>query len=473
MGRMVIPRSALKYIMITPRRLFFGIVALYLLVFGVFVWAENRTGGLDEIQGVSFPVHGPDSAGYLVIAENLAERGVFSEARMEPYAPDTFRTPGYSLFVAFFGYIMGGGVWSVVAIQIILTALTALVIWEMGKRMGYAAPGFGAALLFALEPTVIFSTLTLMSEALFMCLFLFALYVWFFADEFLTSNYRAPLAGLLVGLAILVRPIGIFLPVVFLSGKALFVSKEKVRSFGVSSLLFLATVAVVVFPWIMRNKAVSGVYGLSALSSYNLALSDVAYFLSYRDGISREDAVRRVNQEAGSLSEAEQYSLAYSSKLSEAAWSYIAADPLGYLGYHAVSSFSFFGASSVRTIANNIHSDGVREFFALDIHTPGILTLMSNGDFSVLLEVLVLQGFFTLERVAWVLLAFFALLGAYRAASSDYRMPAIFLLIILMWAFLTGPVFTPRYRIPGEPFLFILAMIGFWPLGKRFLEIWR
>src|SRR3989344_9578370 len=48
---------------------------------------------------------GGDSPGYMLLAKNLVEHGVFSLSDAPPYIPSNIRTPGYPLFLALIYFI--------------------------------------------------------------------------------------------------------------------------------------------------------------------------------------------------------------------------------------------------------------------------------------------------------------------------------------------------------------------------------
>ena len=81
-------------------RIFRPLTILIALAVGthVFVVAAVRyhTGFID-----TFAYQSLDSTEYYQIAQNVAARGTFSQATEPPYEPDTWRTPGYPLFLAF------------------------------------------------------------------------------------------------------------------------------------------------------------------------------------------------------------------------------------------------------------------------------------------------------------------------------------------------------------------------------------
>ena len=63
---------------------------------------QVRSGGMD-----AYTFRSPDAREYYALARNVAESGVFSQQPSAPFRADTWRTPGYPIFLAllitFFG----------------------------------------------------------------------------------------------------------------------------------------------------------------------------------------------------------------------------------------------------------------------------------------------------------------------------------------------------------------------------------
>src|SRR6185437_16542785 len=58
-----------------------------------------------------------DAYQYALLGENLVNHQVFSESTSSPYIPDTFRTPGYPVFIALL-FAVFGSLYAVLVVQI-------------------------------------------------------------------------------------------------------------------------------------------------------------------------------------------------------------------------------------------------------------------------------------------------------------------------------------------------------------------
>ena len=124
----------------------------------------------------------------------------------------------------------------------------------VGSRTLGPGPGRLAGLLLALYPThVMFSTLSL-TEPLFTILLLGAISCLLLQRQ--SGPIRAVLAGLLLGIAVLVRPLMVLLPLLLPLG--LLEKGEDRRQALLVSLLVLVTTLAIVSPWLWRNHQLTG-----------------------------------------------------------------------------------------------------------------------------------------------------------------------------------------------------------------------
>lgn len=205
-----------------------------------------------------------DTEGYLAPAYALA-RGVEFELASK-------RTPAYPLFVA--GVIRLGGedLRSVVFVQHALGVLTAVLTYALARasftpaRFGRVV-GLGAGLLVALNGALVLSEHAIMTEALFDPLVVAALTA-------LVGGLRTrrlwlyTAAGLLLGLATLVRPVAqALLPLLPLG--VLVVERgwrrDAWRTTLLRSAVGLGAVALVLVPWMLRSALEQDTAGVGSL----------------------------------------------------------------------------------------------------------------------------------------------------------------------------------------------------------------
>ena len=209
-----------------------------------------------------------DALGYHQIANTLLAANQFSTA--VGGAPNAIRTPAYPAFVASVYGAFGAKPWVVLLLQALIDTLTcALVIRLAGRWLGFNA-GLFAGVLYAIDPFMVLYANLLLSEVL--CVFLVALGATFL----LTWRDRPWAAGLAFGLATLTRPVVQFVPLVAFAWILLARPRLPAGRAVQACALFALAFALVVAPWLIRNRATFGAAKLSTSGAFNLLVLDVA-----------------------------------------------------------------------------------------------------------------------------------------------------------------------------------------------------
>jgi len=409
-------------------------------------WFVSRTQNLD------LAVLTGDSSSYRTLAENLLQNRVFSSSLIAPFSPESFRTPGYPLLLAVLFFFLRN--WIVVLFaQGLLVAFLPLLVYLVGKRLNEKA-AFLASLIFIFEPTRIFLSNTLLSDILFSLLLIASLFFFLrFFDEFKTKDIL--ISGLLLGFAVLVRAVAVFLPVIFLA--YLFGQARNSKIIWKSSAVFLLGFLIFVFPWSLRNKLIFNSWQLSSVGSYNLAYYNATQFQHYKTGEPLEKLVAEFNKFQGGET-VETPSLAKVSLYNDFSRSLIGSDPLGYFKFHLLKTLPFFVTDGLRDIA--------RSFNLLRDEPPNLSSLIAKGRWQDL-KTFTREGglaflLFFLGFVFWVLVSVLAAVGAIREffrKSESRGLIMFFAVLILYFALLTGPVSNARYRLPASVFMLIFACL--------------
>lgn len=117
---------------------------------------------------------------------------------------------GYPLFLDLckLGVSMAAWAETVVAVQHILTCVTGVLLWAIGKRLGYAVGGALAAVAYAFYlPRVIYAQ-TLMAETLFTFLLVLSVYLWIRSTQSAGWKWAAGW-GLVFGCACATKPLAL------------------------------------------------------------------------------------------------------------------------------------------------------------------------------------------------------------------------------------------------------------------------
>ena len=240
---------------------------------------------------------GDDGHRYLQEAVNLVDYGVFSHEPGPAPQPTAHDLPLYPLVLAAIHVATGdAGATARVAclVNAVLFALAAAGVHALALRLvGDRRAALAALWVFALLPAAIPYSVFHMPESLFL-----ALFVWsqvFLLGALRDPSWRSLLAAFgLLGLATLAKPITVFYPA--LAGVLVLVGARQL-AVGARVLRVAAGVALVLAilsPWVLRNRAVFGVAGLSTITGTNLFYYNYRFLLEDRLG---PDAARTLEDQ--------------------------------------------------------------------------------------------------------------------------------------------------------------------------------
>lgn len=190
-----------------------------------FAWYHERAVGL--IQGEGYSVHG---------------------------RPTAYWPIGYPLFLAAVYKVFGPHFYAAKVFNIMMSSATVGLIFLLGRNLCGFAGGLCAGILLAILPSQIEWTSVLCSEVLYTFLLVTFLYVFTLRkpDQ---QNWIHPLAsGVLLGLACLVRPVGLLLPT-FLWVIYLFSTKNFKRRV-IWGMILVASTLLTISPLTIRNYIV-------------------------------------------------------------------------------------------------------------------------------------------------------------------------------------------------------------------------
>jgi 4-amino-4-deoxy-L-arabinose transferase-like glycosyltransferase len=215
-----------------------------------------------------------DSEQYLSLAQSIIDYQSYESPEFPQI--DLFRAPGYPVFLALILWLTGGSLTAVLLLQMLLGLTCALLLYMLGKGLVDERVGLAGSILFLLSPNALLWSATIMTEILFATgLFLTFLLMWKIVKE----EFPAWPVGILLGVLTLIRPIGLYLMLLF-GVWLLFQSLQKSTRTPARRQLagFLLACLLVVIPWFLRNNQKHGELTLSTVSgttirSFHLALS--------------------------------------------------------------------------------------------------------------------------------------------------------------------------------------------------------
>lgn len=216
----------------------------------------------------------PDSADYLALAENLPEAVLWREPSLRELS--VFHPPGYPAFLA--GADRLGGTTAALVLQALLAAVSITAVYALATRLAGNNAGLLAAGLVALEPLSILYSSLVLTEVLFTTVLMSAMWVWTHAHQHASVRLMGA-AGLLMGLAALVRPIVLYILVVMVPVTLAVAAGPKIRRAIVAAALVLGF-SLPVGAWLARNASVAGGPIFTTVDAVNLVSYRAAGALS-------------------------------------------------------------------------------------------------------------------------------------------------------------------------------------------------
>lgn len=439
------------------------------VVFGGILWQEARIGDFDGRQD-ALPVLGGDSTEYFYLARNLLTFRAFSLEPDKPFQPsvgapliggpglfpESFRTPGYPIFIAIF-YGITRSLFVVSAIQILISAFSVVFLYKIAQRFFSEQASRVAAGLFAIEPSSVFYAGIILSDTVFVFLLLGVILIFLSHKD--NPEYGKMLcAGIVLGFATLTRSIAQFLPLLFIA--LLFFqfrlfSKYLWRYIGYFFIGFM----LVVFPWLARNYYHFQSWQMSSVSAITAYVYNAPMFYAYEHNLNQDTVIEFFKSRYGEFNIRDR-SLLNAQEMQQSAFAIIKTNPLGYAKFHLVKTVPFFLTDGIR--------DPLRLIRILKGGEPNLSSLLASGNIREIAR-LIFSGepnfnFFLIGFAFWSVIS----AGFLAAILFAWREPArawlwFFTLLILYFASFTGPVSSGRYRMPAAPFLLMLGTAGcFW-----------
>ena len=206
----------------------------------------------------------PDSFTYLAPARNLIRGLGFINANG---VVETLRTPGYPLLLTAFGL----RVLPVIVFQHLLNvALAVAIYWFVMHRLGDRFVAVTAAILFAIDTPTLHYANKILTETIFTALL-------FIVFAFVVYARKLPLAGVLTGVLVLIRPVAIayFLAVAL----CLLLRRVPWRTIAI----YVALALLLPLGWSLRNLHHTGVFTISSIGGINMLTYRSAGALAIED----------------------------------------------------------------------------------------------------------------------------------------------------------------------------------------------
>ncbi len=410
---------------------------------------------------------GFDTNEYLAIGRNLAENQVYSKSPQAPFLPNFTRSPGYPFWLAFV-YFIFNSFNPTIFLGMIIFSLSAPLIYLIIREIFSEKLAFWSGIIFALEPRMAFSAPFLLSEQIFLPIFLLAV---FFAVKFFihpeNKNYIL-LSALALGISVPIRLISLFIwPFMAILFFLKLYRKQKTiwifKILGIATLIFISFI----MPWSIRNRLVIGTWQPSAIMGTQL-YGYLENLRAYR-GIPREKTFQNVLVQSarssgnGGWETSQSMNILIKESLAE-----IKSNWLSVIRVYVFKVGFFFVIDGYKGIASYVadikpHFIGFADFF-IRLQFKEIFLAFKN--FYPLELILPIFG-----RFIWLMVALLSFLGIFISYKkmANYRLILIFFsFLILYFASFTAsvPDMDPRFRMPVNGFLIAFTMVSIFYIFK-------
>jgi hypothetical protein len=389
----------------------------------------------------------PDTAVYWELSEHLRDTLLNT----------TDRLPLYPMFLAASRALFGDSPRAVAIVQALLDAGTCVMIARLALFISFPA-AIAAGIMAACSATLVIYSAQMLTDTVA----LFFLTAAFLATSLYLQRPALTIsagAGLLAGLALAARPsVGPLLPAMAAVMAFRLVGKD-LRTGVVCTALFCATSALPIAPTLVRNYVHFDRVALTSQSGDHLAFWIAPMLRQRQDGTPFDSTVKKMKD-------------AFDDSVRQAPDAY--ANPFDQSSLKArlagtelssVSPFTFVKAwmegAALNLLAPAVLGDPrVRNmekpsFFA----TPGT-SLVERAMLYFNASTAAYAGIIGLSAAASAISAVLAALGFAVLSRSKPALAALAAVAIGYFLILTGPIGSPKYRVPMDPALIILAAVG-------------
>ena len=383
----------------------------------------------------------------------------------QPFDSGLHLPPGYSLFLAAILAVTEGSTAAAMLVQHLLGLVAGLLVYLIGRRLFGPLVGLAAALLTVLDGELAVYEHAVMTETLFIILLVGAIGLLVFG----VARYPRQAAagfGLILGLAALVRPVGLPLPLGLLLVPAAVSFGKRLQL----TIIAVAGAALILLPVMLWNARTHGQFGLTASLQRSMLnpieaapgrllakrgsgdplLGRVKATISHHPTSAWVGPYGRV-RERFHLSNAQLDSL-----LTQVARDFVLADPWGYLG-HTLQQLSMHLTTGEGIIEVVRWS---RREYAL----AGGAAALGVVDYDAAANRAMARAFdaatplLRFETYAWVLLALAAFGGTRYYGRSALLVAVILAITVVSAGTINGVVV--RYRYPVTWAIYLLAAVG-------------
>ncbi|MFT5036464.1 MAG: 4-amino-4-deoxy-L-arabinose transferase-like glycosyltransferase [Candidatus Azotimanducaceae bacterium] len=369
--------------------------------------------------------------GYFELTQNVLAGNGFSWSAEAPYAPNPLRTPGYIYVLALLISVVG--ITGAALIQLVASSLIPVFGFYIAQRItGSKKAAIFTGVILAVDPMLAFLSFQFYTDTLFLLLFLPWLLLTFRYAK--NPNIKTLIiCAILLGIAILVRPVVQYVPILIALCIMWQFGKHNWHKSAIHIGVYFIIIGAILTPWIMRNVATFDSPGLSAQSSFVLYTNLAPAVLSVANGTNFQE-------ERDSFLTFEEYkgdtiTLKNASTYTEKAIDIVLEHPAATAYVMSKSVFTFFTNDGFYTLLGRLGHEP-RDSLA----------------------------FLVVMRLVWIFITLAAFVGALRYIFIQRSPWAIFTVTLVAYFAATSTIAAfgtnPRYRLPVDPIILALAAIG-------------
>jgi len=402
-----------------------------------------------------------DTKGYQDSALMLLERGEFTVSSALPDIVQTFRTPGYPVFLAAVYGVIGVSYAPVVLLQIFISLGTIILAYTVASRIWNKKIGLIAAIILCLDTLSFTYSLKVLTETLFALIMMVLILCCVGILQGKSRGWLALAAGVCMGAGTLIRPVGLYMIApVLLALIAAGIKQKWGWRLVVKTVLALAVPYVIcVGGWTYRNYKMTGQAIFTSFDGYYLLFWHGSAIVSARDGISIEEAQIKLGMEGRGEGYKQMHpeTKDYNFETMAGIWKQeglklIKQNPLIFLRTEVSGMLRVMFRPGIRELLMMVGaSDNFREIFNLGENWD---TFMLVG-WSVLFLIILYMG---------IIRYFIAVFQNRKLEGLDIL---FWLLIIYFIVTSGGPAAQSRYRVPVMPLLAFYAAQGWWMMWER------
>jgi len=404
-------------------------------------------------------IHGDD--GYYELSQNIIAGNGFSFDTEPPYRPNPLRPPVWPYVIA--GTASVGGYWLVLVLELLMGSLIPVFGLVLSRRIFGKWFGIWTGLLMAIEPYSILLSFILYTETCFIFFFLLSLiHLMRFIDE--REVVQGVLAGLILGLAILVKPTVQFFPILIPLFLLIAWRKHLTRGLVAKVLMIGVLALAVMMPWVYRNKVEFGVWGMSAQPAFNLYVYLVPTVLSIDNGtnfqIESEVFVGRDDSDGSTIT------LANGDEYKDKAMKVLMEHKGAIIKSTLITLATFFTHDGMLTVLqySGITFDNILRVPALSLLAHPMELVRTIAHYATSLAI-----FIPIVRLLWIAVTLLMLWGIItlfrrREMNTEKILGIFIVLYFAMTTAINGLGVNARFRVPILIYIFSFALYGLFTL---------